>query len=190
MAAIAAGILAAAPPHFALAGHSMGGYIAFEVMRQAPQRVTRLALLDTSALADSPEQTEKRRQQIALAQSGRFGEIVDLQYPQFVHADRLGDTALRATMRAMAEDNGADAFVRQQTAILARVDSRPTLAAIACPTLVLVGDADLPTPPARAREIADAITGATLVTLPRCGHMSALERPAEVTDALSAWMQA
>ena len=90
----------------------------------------------------------------------------------------------------MANDSGADVFVRQQTAILGRPDSRPTLAAIACPTVVLVGDSDQPTPPARAREIAEGITGATLVTLAQCGHMSAIERPAEVTEALVVWMQA
>ena len=190
MDAIARDILAAAPSKFALAGHSMGGYIAFEIMRQAPQRVTRLALLDTSALADAPEQSEKRRQQIAIAQSGRFGEIPDLQFPMFVHSSRIGDPTLRALMRAMANDNGAEAFVRQQTAIIGRSDSRPTLASIRCPTVVLVGDADQPTPPARAREIADGIAGATLVTLADCGHMSAIERPAEVTQALVDWMGA
>jgi pimeloyl-ACP methyl ester carboxylesterase len=187
---IARAILADAPPRFALAGHSMGGYIAFEIMRQAPQRVARLALLDTSALPDTPEQTAKRREQIALAQSGRFGEIPDLQFPQFVHADRHDDAALKALMRAMADDNGADVFCRQQQAILGRADSRPTLATIACPTLVLVGDADQPTPPPRSHEIAQGIQRATLVTIAQSGHMTAIERPAEVTAALVAWMTA
>jgi pimeloyl-ACP methyl ester carboxylesterase len=187
--AIAQSILADAPPRFALAGHSMGGYVAFEIMRQAPQRVAQLALLDTSALADSPEQTVKRRAQIALAQSGRFDELPALQFPQFVHPDRMGDENLRALMRTMADDNGADVFVRQQRAILGRVDSRPTLATIACPTLVLVGDADQPTPPARAHEIVQGIADATLVTIARSGHMTAIERPGEVTAAMIAWME-
>jgi pimeloyl-ACP methyl ester carboxylesterase len=187
---IARGILADAPPRFALAGHSMGGYIAFEIMRQAPQRVARLALLDTSALPDTPEQTAKRREQIAIAQAGRFAEIADMQFPQFVHADRLADAALRTLMRAMADDNGADAFCRQQQAILGRADSRPTLATIACPTLVLVGDADQPTPPQRALEIAQGIAHATRVTIAQSGHMTAIERPAEVAAALVAWMAA
>lgn len=190
IAAIAARILAAAPPVFALAGHSMGGYIALAIMREAPRRVARLALLDTSARADTPEQTAKRRQQIALAQSGRFGEIPDLQYPQFVHPDRIDDMALRQTMRAMADDNGPQAFVRQQTAIMGRSDSLPTLAAIACPTLVLVGDADQVTPPARAEELAAGLAGAARVVVARCGHMSAIERPDDVTHALCQWMEA
>ncbi len=190
IAAIATRILAAAPPLFALVGHSMGGYIALAIMREAPRRVARLALLDTSALADTPEQTVKRRQQIELAQSGRFGEIADLQYPQFVHPDRIEDTALRQLMRTMADDNGADVFVRQQTAILGRPDSLATLATIACPTLVLVGDADQPTPPARADELAAGIAGATKVVVARCGHMSAIERPDDVTKALCDWMEA
>ncbi len=189
MAALARDILAAAPPRFALLGHSMGGYIAFEIIRQAGHRVTRLALLDTSARADTPEQTENRRRQIAIAQAGRFAELPDLQYPNYVHPERHADTALRALIRAMAEDNGADAFVRQQNAIIGRVDSRPTLGTITCPTLVVVGDADQPTPPERAQEIAAGIAGSNLVVVPRSGHMTTLERPAEVTAALRDWMR-
>ena len=189
MAALARDILATAPPRFALLGHSMGGYIAFEILRQAGDRVTRLALLDTSARADTPEQTENRRRQIAIAQAGRFAELPDLQYPNYVHPSRHSDAGLRALIRAMAEDNGAEAFVRQQTAIIGRIDSRPTLATISCPTLVLVGDADQPTPPARAQEIAAGIAGSKLVVVPQSGHMTPLERPAEVVAALRDWMR-
>jgi len=190
MAAIARRVLAAAPPHFALAGHSMGGYLAFEIMRQAGERVGRLALLDTSARADTPEQSERRRAQITITEKGRFDTIPGLQYPNLVHPSRLDDAALRETVRQMADDNGPQAFIRQQTAIMNRVDSRESLAAIHCPTLVLVGDSDVLTPPDRAAEIAAGIRGSRLVTIPECGHMCALEQPEAVTGALVEWMSA
>ena len=189
MAAIAARIVAAAPPRFALAGHSMGGYIAFEIMRQAGARVTKLALMDTAARADTPEQSERRRSLIALAQGGRFAEIPDLQFPLLVHPSRHGHAALRDEIRRMADDVGAAAFVRQQTAIMQRPDSRPGLAAISCPTLVLVGDGDALTPPERAREIAQGIAGASEVIIDGCGHMTAMEAPAATTQALVEWLR-
>ena len=104
--AIAARVLATAPPRFALAGLSMGGYIAFAMVREAPERVARLALLDTSARPDTPEQTEGRHSMIALAESGRFAEVADLLFPVFVHRDRHGDEALRAIVRTMVEETG------------------------------------------------------------------------------------
>ena len=147
MAAMARRILAAAPPRFALVGLSMGGYVAFEIMRQAASRVAKLALLDTGARGEAPERTEQRKPLIALAKSGRFAEILESQYPTLVHRSRHGDAALKATVRAMNEETGADAYLRQQQAIMTRVDLRPSLAAIKCPTLVLVGDSDEATPP-------------------------------------------
>jgi pimeloyl-ACP methyl ester carboxylesterase len=188
MAAIARRILSTAPLRFALGGHSMGGYIALEIMRQAADRVVKLALLDTAATPDQPEQTEKRRAQIALVKEGRFAEVVAALYPVFVHPSRKDDASLREALRLMAEDNGPEAFIRQQTAIMGRPDSRGDLARIACPTLVLVGDADVPTPPERAQELAAGIPGARLVTVPECGHMSAMERPEAVTQAMVAWL--
>jgi len=189
MAAIAQRILAAAPPRFALAGLSMGGYIAFEIMRQAASRVARLALLDTGARADTPEQTERRNVVIALAKSGRYAEIPDLAFPIYVHRDRQNDEALKRIVRAMAAEPGVEAFLRQQQAIISRPDSRPGLAAIACPTMVLVGDGDEATPPELAREIAAGIAGAQLVVIPDSGHLSTLERPQAVTAALVEWLQ-
>jgi|SRR5262245_4973149 len=190
MAAIAAHILAAAPPRLALAGLSMGGYLALEVMRQAPDRVARLALLDTNARGDTPEISERRRRQIELAQSGRLGEIVEQQLPLFVHRDRRGDASLIEIVRLMTEETGADAFVRQQRALIRRPDLRPDLAAIRCPTLVLVGDGDELTPPALAKEIAGGIAGARLVVVPASGHLSTLEQPVAVNAALVEWMAA
>ena len=189
MADIARRILAQAPPRFALLGLSMGGYIAFEVLRQARQRVARLALLDTAARPDTPEQSERRRAQIAMAREGRLTEVADLQFPMMVAAHRHGDAALKALVHRMAEETGASAFVRQQTAIIGRQDSRVGLADIGCPTLVLVGEDDVTTPPDRAREMAGAIAHSTLVVVPDCGHLSTLEQPAAVNAALAAWME-
>ena len=188
IAAIARRILSHAPPRFALVGLSMGGYIAFELLRQAPERVARLALLDTTARADAAEQKLRRGELIGLARAGRFDEIFDLAYPGLVHPDRHADEALRETVRCMAQDTGAEAFIRQQTAIMNRCDSRADLAAIGCPTLVLVGDADQLTPPARAQEIAAGIRGARMIEVPASGHLSTLEQPERVTAALAEWL--
>jgi len=189
MAAIARRILADAPPRFALAGLSMGGYIAFEILRQAAARVAKLALLDTGAGAEVPERTAQRKPLIALAQQGRFAEITEDQFPLLVHRSRHGDTVLKAQVRAMNQETGPEAYCRQQHAIMGRPDSRPGFAAISCPTLVLVGDEDQLTPPALAHEMAGGIRGARLVVVPECGHLSTMERPQAVTQALLDWMR-
>src|SRR6202790_534258 len=142
MGAIARRILAEAPPRVALAGHSMGGYIAFEIMRQAPSRGARLARINTQARHDTPEATARRRGQMARAQAGEFRAVLDELFPGFVHPSRRDNADLRQLVHDMGDDIGVDAFVRQQTAIMGRADSRPTLATIGCPTLVLSGDED------------------------------------------------
>ncbi len=190
IAAMAEQVLAAAPERFALCGLSMGGYVAFEIMRRAPQRVLKLALLDTQARPDSPEARARRRDLIALAERGAFATATARLLPLFVHPDRREDAALVESISAMADRVGRDGFLRQQTAILDRPDSRPSLAAIACPTLVLVGRQDLLTPVDVHLEIAAAIPDATLVVLPRCGHLSPLEQPAMVNAQLAAWLDA
>jgi pimeloyl-ACP methyl ester carboxylesterase len=182
--AIAERILSAAPPRFALVGLSMGGYVAFEIMRQAPDRVIRLALLDTTARPDGAEQTRRRRDQIQLARAGQFEDVVDVLFQAWVRPSRQDDAALRQVVRQMAGETGPAAFARQQTAIMNRPDSVPDLAAIGCPTLVLVGEEDRVTPPEHAKEIAGGVPGARLVVLPDCGHLSTLEQPAAVTQAL------
>jgi pimeloyl-ACP methyl ester carboxylesterase len=187
--AIARRILAAAPPLFALAGLSMGGYIAFEIMRQAPARVAKLARLDTGAGAEVAERTAQRKPLIEMARQGRFAEITEDQFPLLVHRRRHDDAALKALVRAMNEETGPEAYVRQQQAIMSRPDSRPGLAAIACPTLVVVGDDDQLTPPPLAHEMASGIPGARLVIVPESGHLSTLEQPQAVTAALVAWMK-
>ena len=190
IAAMAERVLAAAPARFALAGLSMGGYVAFEILRRAPERVAKLALLDTQARADTEEARSRRRGLMQLAEKGEFKGVSPRLMPFFIHRDRLGDTALTGTVQAMAESVGRDGFLRQQAAIMARPDSRPDLPAIACPTLVLAGREDAVTPPERQHEMARAIPDATLVLLPRCGHMAPLERPDSVTRQLLLWLSA
>ncbi len=188
MAAIAAGILADAPPRFALAGLSMGGYIAFAMMRLAPERIARLALLDTSARPDLPEQAAGREKFISLAEAGKLSDVVETLLPRFLHRSRHNDEPLKAMVRAMAQETGAAAFVRQTRAIMTRPDSRPLLSSIRCPTLVLVGEGDELTPPEMAKEIAAGIAGSTLTVVPDCGHLSTLEKPDAVNAALTAWL--
>jgi len=188
IAAIARDILADAPPRFALAGLSMGGYVAMEILRVAPERVERLCLLDTRADPDAPEQSEIRRQLIEITEKGGFAKIAAMQYPKLVAPARLDDEALQKAVRAMADATGPDAFVRQQKAILTRIDSRPALAAIRCPVTVLVGADDQLTPPDLARDMAARIPGADLVVIPEAGHLSPIEAPEAVTAALKQWL--
>jgi pimeloyl-ACP methyl ester carboxylesterase len=189
MGAIARRILAEAPPRFALAGHSMGGYIAFEIMRQAPERVAKLALLNTQARPDTPEAIERRQGMIKVIESGGFSAATDTLYAILVHTSRRDDAALKKIVHEMAEDIGPEAFVRQVTAVMARADSRPTLATIACPTLVLTSDQDSVISNSLSVEIADGIFGAKLVTIANCGHLSQIEQPQAVAAALIEWLR-
>lgn len=189
MALIARRILAEAPPRFALAGHSMGGYIAFEIMRQAPERVAKLALLNTQARPDTPEVTARRRSMMARAKGGEYRAVLDELFPGFVHPSRREDADLRQLVYDMGEDVGAEAFVRQQEAIISRPDSRPVLATIKCPTLVLSGDEDNTIPNALSVEMADNIHNAKLVILPNCGHLPQPEQPEATADALVEWLR-
>jgi pimeloyl-ACP methyl ester carboxylesterase len=188
MAAIAERIVSAAPPRFALAGLSMGGYVAFEIMRQAGHRVTRLALLNTAPRSDRPDQTRRRRDQISRTQAGHFSEVVGDLYRLWVRDAIRGNGALRQVIHQMADDTGPQAFVRQQIAIMNRPDSLADLAAIECPTLVMAGACDEITTPDQAAEMANVIPGARLVVVPDCGHLSALEQPAAVTRTLLSWL--
>jgi pimeloyl-ACP methyl ester carboxylesterase len=191
MAGVARDVLADAPfAGFALAGLSMGGYIALEIMRQAPQRVGKLALLDTAASGESPEQTQKRLGLIELAGQGKFLEVTDTLLPLLVHPSRLGESALTNVIKSMAKNIGKDAFVRQERAIMSRTDGLPLLASINCPTLVLCGRQDALTPLGRHEEMAAGIKGSQLQIIEDCGHLSTLERPAEVNAALRRWLGA
>jgi pimeloyl-ACP methyl ester carboxylesterase len=189
MDAIARQILAQAPPRFALAGLSMGGYIAFAIQRLAPDRVMRLALLDTGSRSDTPEASERRKASIVKVQAGEFQAVMDVLWPILVDKNRREDAALKRIVLEMAVTAGPEAFIRQQQAIMTRPDSRPGLPAIRCPTLVLVGEGDELTPPALAEEMASLISNSRLVKVPDCGHLSTLERPEAVTRALVEWME-
>lgn len=176
--------------HFALAGLSLGGYVALEIMRQAPERVQRLALLDTSARPDTAEQTRRRRGLIQLAEKGNFKGVTPRLLPQLVHPDRQADEPLVSEVMAMAERVGQRAFLGQQRAIIGRPDSRPDLDGIACPTLILCGRQDALTPLEASEEMARLIPGARLVIVEGCGHLSTMERPEEVNEALRDWLEA
>ncbi len=174
---------------FVLAGLSMGGYVALEIMRQAPGRIAALALLDTSARPDTAQATEARRNLMRLAETN-FPAVTDALLPRLVHPSRLSDSSIVSTIRAMGESLGKDTFLRQQTAIIGRIDSRPFLGEIQCPTVVLCGREDLITPVEVHEELSIAIPASNLTIIEECGHLSTLDRPQQVTDALRKWLMA
>lgn len=188
MAGLADDVLAAAPARFALAGLSMGGYVAQEMLRRAPERITRLALLDSSADADAAAHAAYRRGLMALAEKGEFKGVTRRFLPMLLHPDRVEDADLAATVMAMAERCGRAAYLRQQTALLHRADGFDVLRKVACPTLVLCGRQDRLTPLVAHEAMAAAIPDAELVVLEDCGHLSPLEQPDAVTAALRRWL--
>ena len=188
MAEIATMVLQDAPERFSLAGLSMGGYVAFEILRQAPERVERVAFLDTSARPDIPETAARRRGLVELAQKGAFKGVTPKLLPMLIHPDRIDELVLTGTITAMAEDVGRDGFSRQQTAILGRADSRPDLARIKCPTTVIVGRQDILLPPDHAEEIADGISNAEMIYVEDSGHLPTLEQPEATTEAMRRWL--
>lgn len=187
IAAMAARTLAAAPVRFALAGLSMGGYVAFEMMRQAPERVTHLALLDTSARADDAARKETRRKGIEMVRQGKFIGMSRALLGSLIAPQHMG-TPVAGDVQAMSERVGQAAYLRQQVAIMNRVDSRSTLATIAVPTLVGVGESDKLTPPDLAEEIAAGIAGAELVRFPDSAHLPTMENPGAVIEAMHEWL--
>jgi pimeloyl-ACP methyl ester carboxylesterase len=186
LAALAASALRPAPAGpLALVGHSMGGYVALEIMRQAPERIERLALLNTNARPDTKEGTENRRRLMALAEKD-FPAVIQALLPKLVKPQHL--ERLSGTMTEMALATGKEAFLRQEEAIIGRGDSRPRLAAIGCPTLVVAARDDQLMPVEILEELARGIPGARLAIVEDCGHMASLERPAEVAKLLREWL--
>lgn len=185
----AQGILASAPDEFALAGLSMGGCIALEIMRQAPDRVIRLALLDTSALPDTHEAIRFRQELIDLARIGQFKGVTRRLLPKLIHSERTADRALVQSIMDMAERVGRYAFLRQQRLLMNRPDSRHDLALIHCPTVVICGRQDGLTPLADSLEMTEKIPCGKLVVIEDCGHLSTMERPRAVSAVLRYWLQ-
>jgi pimeloyl-ACP methyl ester carboxylesterase len=187
---MAASVLGQAPARFALVGLSMGGYVAFEILRRAPERVARVALFDTTAAPDTAESRQKRLDRIDIARKGGFARLPAQMLPDQLYPDHLADERITGTVIAMAERVGAQAFIRQQTAIMNRIDSRPSLAAIAVPTLVACGRQDKLTPPDVMAQIAAAIPGAKYVLIDEAGHFPPLEQPQATIALLRYWLQA
>jgi pimeloyl-ACP methyl ester carboxylesterase len=186
--AMAERVLEGAPTRFALAGLSMGGYVAQEIMRLAPERVERLALVDTNARADNEAQVKARRDLIRLAEIGTFKGVTPRLLPNLIHPSRMEDPDVAGVVMDMAERVGQDAFKRQQEAILTRKDGREDLVAIRIPTLILAGRQDLLCPPKVQQEMRDKITGSRMVLVEDCGHLVSLERPYAATALFRYWL--
>lgn len=186
---MAAGILeTVTAEQFVLLGLSLGGYVAFEILRQAPARVSALVLMDTTARPDTAEARAGREALIALAATD-LDAVIEKLLPRLSHPEKMGLPAVRGVIHTMATNLGKDVFERQQRAIMDRVDSRSLLAGITCPTLVVCGRDDLITPPALAAEMADGIAQARLEIIPQCGHLSTLDQPAAVNRLLVDWIR-
>lgn len=187
---IAAQVLAETEGELAVAGLSMGGYVALEILRQAPGRIERLALLDTSARQDSDDQRRRRTGLIELADKGKFKGVTPRLLPMLVYKSRLEDESVTRPIFDMAARIGKDGFIRQQKAILSRDDSRELLAGVTVPTLVMCGRDDQLTPVDLSEEMAAAIPNADLRIVETCGHLPALEKPDACGEALRDWLQA
>ena len=188
MAGIARSILDVAPDRFALAGTSMGGYAALEIMRQAPERVTKLILMSTSAKPDAPERSADRRKQVEGARKYGLRAGTKALFPKLVHPARHEDAPLLTTFYEMAEELGVDAFANQIEAIIGRVDARPALGKIKVPTLVIAGKDDALITPDNSEDIAKGIPGARLELVAHCGHMGMIERPETYTKLISGFL--
>ncbi|KQN15372.1 alpha/beta fold hydrolase [Sphingomonas aurantiaca] len=173
LSAMAARVLASAPPRFAVAGVSLGGYVAMEIVRQAPERVTRIALFGTRGSMDGRPRTVAGQGMLATAPAADPHLSANVSGPAQAMADRVGPVV----------------FERQQRALLARPDISEAIAAIAVPTLVAVGDRDRICTPDDALALSLRIAGARFHLLRGCGHLAPMERPGEVTAVLRQWLR-
>ncbi len=187
--AVASRILDRAPPTFALMGFSLGGIVALEILRRAPDRLIGLALIDSTARPVPAEQREARRAGNALAAHERPEHLIDRLWPEYVGAGSRRDAALRRTIVAMATDCGREALAAQTEIMLSRGDRRATLTRFAKPALVLAGEEDALCTPALQREMADALPMATLALIPGAGHFALLEQPAAVAVHVVRWLE-
>ncbi len=186
--AMAERVLTGAPARFAVCGLSLGGYVAFEVMRRAPDRVTYLGLMNTSARPDEVHQAELRQRRVTAARIGTFKGVTPHFLPSIVSPANAANPAIADVVLAMTERVGRVAFERQQMAAITRPDCRDLLPAIAVPTLVIGGREDRVTPPALQEEIAAGIPSAQLMILENCGHLAPLEQAETVTQAMRRWL--
>jgi len=175
--------------YFALAGLSMGGYVSFEIMRRAPERIDRLALIATSARPDDQAHARRRRLLLSQARHGRFRGVTPKMLPQLINAKHLENAALTQTITDMAARIGREAFVRHQSAILARPDSRAILGEIQCPALVVCGADDQWTPLECSQEMVEQIPHARLEVIDDSGHLPPLEQPVRVSHLLREWIK-
>jgi pimeloyl-ACP methyl ester carboxylesterase len=177
------------PGPFAMAGLSLGGIVAFEIMKLAPERVSRLALLDTVARGQNPQEQAVRRARIRLADEGRFELVLGLQISRFLPPYRLPDKALVDEVMTMCNETGLEIYKRQEELAAVRPDRRPGLPKIDCPTIVVCGRDDAATPLAFSEEIAAAIKGSKLIVIEECGHLITMEKPAQTSAILRQWLQ-
>ncbi len=186
---IAGNLLAMLPEKFALAGLSMGGIVAFELLRRAPERISRLALFDTNYKPDPPERQRLRDRQIHDVNNGQLVEVMREELkPNYLAACHRNNAVLLDRVLAMGLEQGEQVFVAQSRALQTRPDSAPTLAQIRCPTLVACGEEDALCPPALHAEMAAQIPDAELHLIGDCGHLAPMEQPEAVTDLLRNWI--
>lgn len=189
MAALATAVLAIAPPRFALAGLSMGGILAMEILAQAPERVERLALLDTNPLAEAPEIKARREPQVARAAAGGLATVMrDEMKPNYL-ADGPGKQPVLDLCMDMALALGPEVFARQSRALRDRPDQTATLAAFGGQALILMGEADRLCPRERHDLMHRLIPQSRLVVIQGAGHLPTLEKPTETTAALIRWLE-
>ncbi len=181
-------VLAEAPPRFSLLGMSLGGIVALEMAAQAPGRIDRLALLDTTPAPDPSANHAVRRAALAEARERGMERYIEASWSRLVSPARAGDAALKALITAMARDAGVEALAEQTEMAIHRADSRPRLAAIAVPTLILAGADEEVCPLSAHEEMARAIPGARYFTIPQAGHFAALENPAAVARHVRDWL--
>lgn len=186
---MAAALLAETEGPLVLVGASMGGMVALEAARQQPARVAAVALLGSSARADTPQLLQLRSEAIGLFETGRMEEVLAANTLFAFHLDHSDRPEFVEPYLAMVRRAGAGQLVRQNRAVMQRADLRSTLPALRCPLLVVVGEADMVTPPEHAREIAAAVPHARLETVARAGHMLTMEQPGRVTELLLGWLQ-
>ncbi len=186
---IASGLLSVVPDKFALAGHAMGGIVAMEIYRRAPDRITRIALLDTTPLSETPERAAEREPRIVRVKAGKLDDVMrEEMKPSYLGPSPYRQEILQLCAE-MAEGLGPEVFIRQSRALQRRRDHQPTLRKIKCPALVLCGEHDVLMPIERHQFMAELIPYATLKVVGSAGHLPTLEQPALTTDLIRDWLK-